>query len=450
MQGVQIFGTTGSGKSSGSGAFLAKSYLTAGFGGLILTVKIDEKEHWQKYCQETGRELEIFNLENPWRFNFLDYEMNRVRGGGQTENLVDLFFSILELESNERDNKGERYWDNSLKQLLRNTIDLIRLSGQKMSMSSLYQVITSAPQNLSDTKENSSWEQTSFCAKLLLQTMENFENLKEMDKADFDLTQTYWLTEYPNLAEKTRSIIVSSFTGMADIFLRGSLREMFCTTTTFYPEFTHEGMLLLVDLPVKVHHKLGQYAQAVLKYCWQKATENREPERDLRPTFLWADEAQFFINSHDVSFQSTARSSRACTVYLTQTLPSYTDNIGLMTKSLLANLQTKIFHRNDENDTNKYVMEMIGKDWQKRKTSNYNSGQNNLNRLYESENQTDKSSYGVSTTEVLEYEFLPIEFSKLAKGSWEYENVVEGLVYQGGRIWQANGKSFLKVTFWQE
>jgi len=56
VQGVQIFGTTGSGKSSGSGAFLAKSYLTAGFGGLILTVKIDEKEHWQKYCQETGRE----------------------------------------------------------------------------------------------------------------------------------------------------------------------------------------------------------------------------------------------------------------------------------------------------------------------------------------------------------------------------------------------------------
>ena len=169
----------------------------------------------------------------------------------------------------------------------------------------------------------------------------------------------------------------------------------------------------------------------------------------MRPTFLWADEAHFFINSHDVSFQSTARSSRACTVYLTQMLPSYTDNIGSMTNALLGNLQTKIFHQNSDYSTNQYASEMIGKSFQKRKTSNYNSGQNNLNRLYENENQ-DKSSYGVSTTEILEYEFLPIEFSKLAKGSWEYENVVEGLVYQGGRIWQANGKSFLKVVFWQE
>lgn len=120
-----------------------------------------------------------------------------------------------------------------------------------------------------------------------------------------------------------------------------------------------------------------------------------------------------------------------------------------MTNALLGNLQTKIFHQNSDQNTNSYASDMIGKSFQKRKTSNYNSGQSNLNRLYENENQ-DKSSYGVSTTEVLEYEFLPIEFSKLAKGGWEYENVVEGLVYQGGRIWQANGKSFLKVRFWQD
>jgi len=151
-QGVQIFGAIGSGKTSGSGAFLAKSYLTANFGGLILTVKTDEKETWQRYCEETGRDLVVFNLESDWRFNFLEYEMKRKGGGGKTENVVDLFFSILELDVNDRNDKGERYWDKALKQLLRNTIDLAKLSGEEVDLYTLYQIIITAPQSLEELK----------------------------------------------------------------------------------------------------------------------------------------------------------------------------------------------------------------------------------------------------------------------------------------------------------
>ena len=42
FEGVQIFGSVGSGKSSGSGQMYAKSYLRAGFGGLALTAKSNE------------------------------------------------------------------------------------------------------------------------------------------------------------------------------------------------------------------------------------------------------------------------------------------------------------------------------------------------------------------------------------------------------------------------
>lgn len=73
---------------------------------------------------------------------------------------------------------------------------------------------------------------------------------------------------------------------------------------------------------------------------------------------------EFFINSHDVKFQTTARSSRACTVYLTQNLPNYISALGEnLTYSLLGNLQTKIFHQNSETKTNKYASEIIGKNW---------------------------------------------------------------------------------------
>ena len=46
FEGVQIFGAVGSGKTSGSGETIARAFLAAGFGGLVLTAKPDERELW--------------------------------------------------------------------------------------------------------------------------------------------------------------------------------------------------------------------------------------------------------------------------------------------------------------------------------------------------------------------------------------------------------------------
>jgi len=43
VEGVQIFGGIGSGKTSGSGRVIALRYLASGFGGLVLTAKHDAK-----------------------------------------------------------------------------------------------------------------------------------------------------------------------------------------------------------------------------------------------------------------------------------------------------------------------------------------------------------------------------------------------------------------------
>jgi len=59
VEGVQIFGGIGSGKTSGSGRMLALKYLAAGFGGLVLTVKPDEKDVWVDYCAKTGRTKDL-------------------------------------------------------------------------------------------------------------------------------------------------------------------------------------------------------------------------------------------------------------------------------------------------------------------------------------------------------------------------------------------------------
>ena len=70
---------------------------------------------------------------------------------------------------------------------------------------------------------------------------------------------------------------------------------------------------------------------------------------------------------------STARTARACTVYLTQNLPSYYAQIGgrnpeHIADSLLGNFQTKIFHANGDPKSNQWAADLIGKSVQYRRT----------------------------------------------------------------------------------
>lgn len=443
--GVQIFGATGSGKTTGSGKFLATSFLRAGYGGLVLTVKTDEREVWEKYCQQTGRELLVFSPDSEWKFNFLEYEQKR-KGGGITENIVNLFLSIIEVDSKKGKVQTEDFWQNTLKQMLRNAIDLISISEEDLSVYNIYKVISSAPQKPEDTEmiedENGEefltrWMQTSYCNELIEKA--GARNLDSSKKQDFDIVFDYWVKEFPNLANDTRSSIVASFTSIADIFLRGILRDMFTTTTNIFPEFSLEGVVILIDFPVHQYDKVGQYAQLVFKYVWQKAMERREKKKDMRPVFLWADEAQFFINEYDVNFQTTARSSRACTVYLTQNLPNYTEKLGEdLTYSLLGNLQTKIFHQNSDSITNNYASNLIGKDIQYRANSGANASSG------------ESSSVNTGFNEVMDFDLQPREFTNLKKGGESNNFIVEGVVYKSGEIWQANNKNYLKLGFPQK
>ena len=56
FEGVQVFGDSGSGKSSTSAKVLAASMLRAGYGGLVLTVKPEDSTDWKQWLVENGRE----------------------------------------------------------------------------------------------------------------------------------------------------------------------------------------------------------------------------------------------------------------------------------------------------------------------------------------------------------------------------------------------------------
>ncbi len=458
FEGTQIFGATGSGKTSGSGQAIACALLESGFGGLVLTAKRDERELWEKYAADTGRKesLIVFSPVNPspspYTFNFLEYERTALRepGVSLTDNLVALFCAVAEVaqRGGSGSNNQDGYWLLSLKLLLRNAIDLLVYAKRPLNFQNIYQVITTAPTSPAAVRSEE-WQTDSLCWECLSSVeIPAHHPLSE----DVAMTENYWLREFPALAPETRSIVTSYFSNMADPFLRGTLKALFSpkdlSGPQLRPELTHEGHVIVLDLPVKQYNEMGQFAQVLYKYIWQRATEKRNPDAPgQRPVFLWADEAQFFVNSHDMLFQTTARAAKTATVYLTQNISNYYaimpgDKGKAETDSLLGNFQTKIFHANGDSVTNLWAADVIGKDWDVR----HNRSASVSSR--DSDKGGSASQFSSTQVEHLEHQVLPIEFTKLLKGGNKNGKKVQGVLFQGGRRW-SNGRNFIRAWFKQ-
>ncbi|WP_051041185.1 type IV secretory system conjugative DNA transfer family protein [Fibrisoma limi] len=441
-EGVQIFGGIGSGKTSGSGAALARAFLKSGFGGLVLCAKKDELATWQRYARETGRDdsLLVFDGSGKYCFPFLEYEINREgEGAGLTENLVRLFMTVHEAISRRSGNGGDPYWQTAMQQLMRNAIDLSMIARGTVSVPLMHDIVRTAPQSREEC-ESEEWRKVSICWQLLMEC-----HAKELDhwtQCDFDTTAGFWLEEFPAISAKTRSGIVSMFTTTTDNFMRKPFRMLFSESPTdpaniAYPELSHHGAVIVMHLPVKEYGDAGRAAQIVYKYIWQQAAERRDVHENPRPIFLWVDEAQNFATDYDMQFQATARSSRACTVYLTQNLPNYFAEIGNHDRvhSLVGNLQTKIFHANSDPETNNYAAEVIGKSWHVRQGESHSFGDSSFN-------------VGRSGQESFDYDVPPQTFTRLPKGGQKNGNTVGGIVFQNGRAWSEN-ETFLYATFKQ-
>jgi len=459
FEGVQVFGGTGSGKSSGSGQALARSFLNGNLGGLVLTAKTDEAGEWRRMAEEEGRLEDIIEVSasGEFQFNFLRYELNRPgAGAGHVESLVNLFCAVLE-SSEKRQGQlggGDAYWNRALRQLLRNAIDLAIMALEDVNLSSLYQIISSAPTSREEAREET-WQNESACFALL-DAAQAIHGGGEKAK-DLELVSTYFLREFAGLANETRSVVVSTFTSMADCFMRGILRKLFCEGLNYSPEDCFAGKIIILNLPVKEFNELGQFAQVLFKFIWQRAVERRIPEgisredaqKTIRPVFLFADESQFFVNQYDALFQSTARSSRACTVYLTQNLPTYFSVFGgpngrQEAESFLGNLQTKIAHANGDPTTNLWMADSIGRTRQIQLSGGSSEGVSKFGQP--NYNQTAGGNM------VYEYPVQPAEFTTLATGGPDHEFQVDSIIFQGGRQWYPDGvkaRNFIRHRFSQ-
>lgn len=452
VRGVQIFGGIGSGKSSGSGRTFAKTFLKNGFGGLVLCAKPDERENWQQFAKETGREddLIIFGEDTSYQFNPLEYELTREgKGAGEVFNLSYLFMEIYKMGnrfSGAGDAKeGERYWENALKRCINRMIQLLKFAKEEVSVKNMIKLLSHAPNaddidyleehypemNEQDIEE---LEKKNFFMKCHNKAGLNCNGTELEDEYDF--VADYFLREFGKLAERTRAIIVESFLGLAEPFTSGILKKHFSAGTNLYPENTFEGKIIVLDFPVKEYLASGVYAQGIFKLLWQQATERRNPNENLLPVFLWVDESQLFISDYDQIFQTTARSSKACTVFISQNISNYYSAIGGSNPrpkidSLLGNLGTKIFHANNDAVTNEWAAKTIGKAFID--ITGLSLGQ----------------SESTNVSQQLHYLVEPRKFTVLASGGPGNNFQVEGILTVAGRKW-SNNLNYRKIAFNQK
>ncbi len=467
IEGVLITGQTGSGKSSGPGKYIALAMLRQNFGFVVPCVKPEERQTWEEYAALTGRtdDLVIFSEDSPYQFNVLEYELQRTgRGAGETLNLVNILMSLNEQiqihQGGSQSGDDEKFWDQALRRLLRNCIELLKLASEPVSIANMERLVTHSfnePQldrytmlrnEMQDIhraqeerertySEYKGWVEQNY----FLYVFEKAGQNPGLSPDEVQLLQRvgdYWLMQWPTLSEKTKSIVTETFMGLTEPFSSGILQSRFSEglSPELFPENSFlKQKIIIIDFPVKTYGLSGIYANTLYKTTFQSCVERREVEKetDPKPVTLFIDEYQNLVSPlTDSLFQLTARSSWVSCVLITQNINNLTFVMGksmpeARAKSLLGNLNLKVFCSNSDFDTNQWASKMIGQHFTDKSSVSLNA----------------KKEKSETLDQMLYFQVPPEHFTSLTiKG-----HRVQAVLFKAGKRWDKEGSNFALAAF---
>jgi type IV secretory pathway TraG/TraD family ATPase VirD4 len=443
VESVAIFGELGAAKTTGSAAWIFLKYLEIGMGGLVCCVKPGDRELIEAYAKQTGREdsLIVVSPGSKWRCNLIKYALRRPGVvGSRVEQIVSLLMTIVEAaERGERSStQGDAFWRRSLRQILRDGIEVCIAARGEVTMAMLHEVITSAPRTHAEVQDEN-WQKSSLCYRLIEEA--EAREKSDREQSDFELAAKYFLREFPDMPSDTRGSILATYGVMADVLLRGHMADLFDGETNFIPDLSFDGAIIVLDLPIKVYGQAGVYVQSAFTYLWQTAAEQRDVKANPRPVFWFVDEAHELVCNYTPEFLATARSARVATVLISQNKPNYLAAMGgeagrHRVEAFLGNIGTKIFHANGDPETNKWASDMISEELQSR--SNWHG--------------TMEDGHGKGGgSETIGRKVLPSEFTTLKKGGAQNGFMTETICYQTGAEFGANGgQPWLRTSFKQQ
>ena len=439
FENIYIAGSTGTGKTSGSGYALACSMLNAQglrpeerIGIIVFLYKKEDAQDWLHWTDAHGRQQDVIHLQAHHTnvYNILEQYEHK-----EPMNAVAALMSLSQLSlSGGNRRESESYWEIEQAKRLDRLIRLVTLARLPLTIDNLYKVHVSSPIEPLQMKDQE-FRGSSFCWQMLEQAAERSGE----ECPDFKLVEDYFLREMVYLADRTSSSIRAMTSGVLEPFISSSLlKNFFGGTSNFHLEEAFRGRIVLLDIPIAIHGHAGRVLQCVFKYAFQKAVEQRDLKQYPNPVVFWQDEAQaFLVGQSDFAFMSTCRSSRAGSVLLTQNISNFYATLGggpqaeAQVNSLLGLCNIKIFHANNDYVTNEWAAKTIG------------MGIRNLTSF-----SVGHSNDSATSTQHMQYLVEPREFTMLRTGGAGNDYLVDAVIAGTGRVFSTEA-NFLPTTFRQ-
>lgn len=359
-EGMLVFGSTGSGKTTGPGEAVIRYLLRMGCGILWLTAKADEYERAHRLCRQTNRlgDLVRFAPEAGHSFNFLDFELTSPGGG--VNSAAQLLQDLVEFSTRaSASQSSDPFWQLSAARLLRMALVICAEARTPCSVEHLYRFLTSLPSK--ESLHDPAWRD-SFAAKSIGLAAD-----RQPRSPDFDLAATYLLEEWPNLADRTASSVLAQAMVVVDRFMSGGMARLVAgERSTITPLDLEQGKVIVLDVPVLRYSDAGRQAQVTMKLAAYRSLLRRDVTKSPRPVAVIADEGQLFaVPRMDAATQAVGRSARLINVVLTQNVPLVIGALGgpgmeNEAYSWIGNFSTKLFCSNTDKQTNDFASGLCG------------------------------------------------------------------------------------------
>lgn len=437
FENIFITGSTGSGKSSGSGATLALSLLNKqGLKphekvGLVVFMYKNDVEDWLRWAWQQGREKDILHIRSSDQdvLNLLE-----CYAGQEPINAVNALMNISGLSVSGNRKESESFWEIQQMARLDRLVRLANLSGEPLNILTLYRLHVSTPNDVEQlTDEN--FAKHSYCWQMMAKAAERAGE----NHPDFKLVEDYFFRTMPNMNDRTSSSILAMTASVLEPFVSSRiLNRMFCGGTNLKMDEVFSGKILLLDIPIARHEHIGRIAQIMLGYSLMKEVEKRDLSRYGNPLIFHFDEFQNFLTPFMHQFMSTCRSSRSGVVVISQNTSNLKAALGggyasdAKVNALLGLTNTRFYHANNCTITNEFGANSIGKTF-------LNLSSVNISK------QMDSSA---GTSQALHYLIEPREFTMLRKGGEHHNFVTDAIITGTGRVF-SNGLNYLKTSFKQ-
>lgn len=447
---ILITGAVGSAKTTGPAANLALGLYAhrSRPAALVLCQKPDEAQRHIEYARMCGRLEDIVHVRpgGEHGIDIIDYEL----ASGGVEQVKALIGVLLEVANrNKARSSSDSYWQDSSEKQMGNTCTIVQRSGLSCGLREIHHFCTSLPSSIEQLKDPL-WRQSSYAVNCLLAATHE----PERDWA-FEAAGDWLLKEWPELSEKTRSIIQSVTLNTLDKLLSSKFADLITNDTTFTPEQAmRDGKIVIFDVPGAVHGPAAIWAAVALKVLFQRAAMRRDLNGPCRPLIFFTDEAaNFAVPDVDAMFLSQSRQFKCICVSIVQNIPLVITALGssesarIQALAWMSNHATVITAANLCPETNRHTSSLCGE--HKETLYGGSSGSGQQFDLYAHLMGNAQSHVHANWSEQYRPIVPPERWMELLRGGKQTGFKSEAYTIQSGRLF-SNGRHWIKGTYQQQ